>query len=167
MNLPRETTLKSATMPTPYPLYAIPKEIVCIERTNYGGSHKRTSKKQHRHSMGSASAQSFRYTSSAQYRRQESLQSVSSEACSEAKKFMEARRKDVMFEYSTPENCGFPSKPTEHKHELSLSELAGLLSTKLDDAMGRGLISFGDSSTLDESKNTNEQQTEGNDALHL
>ena len=59
-------------------------------------------------------------------------------------------------------------EPAEHENEVTLSELAGLLSAKLDDAMARGLISFGESSTtLDGSTELYEPQTNGNDVLHI
>ena len=63
---------------------------------------------------------------------------------------------EILLEY-TDESCDSSSQCVreENKNELSLSELAGLLSEQLDDAVERGLISFDNSLSLVIDKNTN------------
>ncbi len=71
--------------------------------------------------------------------RPKSLRSVSKEACSEAQKFLETKHKDILLEYSAKEIGNSVPRPVRIEKELSLSELAGLLSAKLGDAIEKGL----------------------------
>lgn len=64
---------------------------------------------------------------------------------------MEATQMEILLEYSE-ESCDCTSQRVRDENELSLSELAGLMAGKLDDAVERGLFSFNDSLSLGSSK---------------
>jgi hypothetical protein len=65
---------------------------------------------------------------------------------------MEATQMEILLEYSE-ESCDSSSQRVRDENELSLSELAGLMARKLDDAVERGLFSIDDSISLGSSKN--------------
>jgi hypothetical protein len=147
----------------------IPKEIVCIPRSTvdhrsdevalhevdektgkYGSRHR---SRHHATCATSAANRTKRLdhltterlcmpsrTCFQQNRRRESLRSVSREACVEAQKFLETKHKDILLEYSTEEDGNSIYRSVRNENELSLSELAGLLSVKLGDAIERGLF---------------------------
>ncbi|KAI2511419.1 hypothetical protein MHU86_3030 [Fragilaria crotonensis] len=77
-----------------------------------------------------------------QNRRRESLRSVSREACFEAQKFLETKRRDILLDYPEEEIGNSPSQTDRDENDLPLSELAGLLAEKLGDAIERGLFSL-------------------------
>lgn len=82
-----------------------------------------------------------------QNRRPESLRSVSSVACAATQKFVEIMSKDILLDYTDESYDSHSSQCVlvpDDDNELSLSELAGLLSEKLGDAFEIGLFSFDD-----------------------